>query len=106
MAIEVNTETFNEEVVQSNKLVVIDFYAEWCGPCRQMSPHFEALSTELQDTCKLVKVNIDNERDLAIKHSISSIPTLIFYKNGTQVGTESGYMEKNQLKTVIERFLT
>ena len=101
MAHEVTSQTFQSEVLESKLPVVIDFYASWCGPCRQMAPHFDALSEEMAATHKLVKVNVDNERELAIKLGITSMPTLIFVKNGALIGKEVGGMGKETLREKI-----
>ncbi|MGD1997782.1 MAG: thioredoxin [Candidatus Dependentiae bacterium] len=105
MALELTAENFAAQVTNSDKPVVIDFYAEWCGPCQQMAPHFDKLSSELKDSYNLVKLNIDNERDIAVDHNIASIPTLIFYKGGQQVGTENGYLDEGELRSAIEKHL-
>lgn len=103
MAIELTADNFTAEVTNSDKPVVIDFYAEWCGPCQQMAPHFDKLSDELKATHKLVKLNIDNEREIAVNHGIASIPTLIFFKGGQQVGTENGYLDEGELRAAVSK---
>jgi len=105
MALEVTSENFEAEVLKSSLPVVVDAYANWCGPCQQMMPIFDELSQELADQVKLVKLNIDNERELAVQHKVSSIPTLIFFKDGKAVGKETGYMSKDVLKSKIENHL-
>jgi len=101
MAQHITQETFSTEVIASSVPVVIDFYAEWCGPCKLMAPHFEELAQELNESYKLVKVNVDEEQQLAIQHRVASIPTLIVYKNGAVIAQQSGYMDKEQLKRFI-----
>ena len=81
---------FDQEVLKSNIPVVIDVFATWCGPCQQVAPLFDELAKELEGKYKLVKINIDEERDLAIKYNVSSIPTFIFIKGGEVVGKETG----------------
>lgn len=103
MAVEVNTSQFEDVVVKSPKPVVVDMYAPWCGPCRMMAPIFEELSGELTQYT-FVKLNIDEERDIAIRYSVSSIPTLLFFKNGNVVGRETGYISKDGLKEKIETY--
>lgn len=105
MAEIVNAGNFEKEVIQSSLPVVVDVYAPWCGPCRQMAPLFEELSKELEGTVKLVSLNIDEERDLAIQHNVSSIPTFIFFKDGKVVGKETGFMSKDALKNKIDTLL-
>jgi len=97
MAIHGTTENFEQEVLKSQLPVVVDMYATWCGPCKMMAPLFEQLSQELASSYKFVKVDIDQERDLAIQHNVSSIPTFLFFKNGKVVAKEMGYMSKEAL---------
>lgn len=105
MAEMISSDNFETEVLQSEIPVVIDFFASWCGPCQQVAPIFDELAKELAETYKLVKINIDEERDLAIKYNVSSIPTFIFIKNGEVVGKEMGYIGKDDLKKKIEELL-
>ena len=102
MAIKITSENFEQEVLKSSIPVVIDVFATWCGPCVQMTPIFDELAKELSDKYKLVKINIDEERDLAIKYNVSSIPTFLFIKDGEVVSKEMGYMTKDNLKAKIE----
>lgn len=105
MAIAVNAQNFEQEVKQSSLPVVVDVYATWCGPCRQMMPIFEELSKELSSQYKFTKLNIDEDREIAIQYSVSSIPTLLFFKKGTMVGKETGFMTKDALKSKLESLL-
>ncbi|MBS1988548.1 thioredoxin [Candidatus Dependentiae bacterium] len=105
MAESVNAANFEQEVLKSTIPVVVDVWATWCGPCRQMAPIYEELSKELEGTVKLVSLNIDEERDLAIAHNVSSIPTFIFFKDGKVVGKETGFMNKDALKGKIDTHL-
>ncbi len=74
---------FEREVIQSDKLVVVDFWAEWCGPCKMIAPLLDEIAREMPDKVKIVKVNVDQEQDLAQKFGIYNIPTLLFFKGGT-----------------------
>ena len=105
MALAATSKNFEEEITNSSLPVVIDVYATWCGPCQQMGPIFDELAKELANTYKLVKINIDEERDLAIKYNVSSIPTFLFIKNGELIGKEMGYMSKEDLKNKIKELL-
>lgn len=105
MAIPVTTQNFEKEVLQSSLPVVIDVYATWCGPCKMMGPIFEELSKDLSEKYKFVSINIDEQREIAIQHSVSSIPTFLFFKNGKLAAKETGYMNKEILKTKIETHL-
>ncbi len=105
MANAITSQNFDTEIKNSDKPIIIDVYATWCGPCQYMAPVFEELSKEMGDKYKFAKLNIDEERDLAVKYNVSSIPTFIFIKNGEVVGREMGFMEKETLKSKIEKNL-
>lgn len=102
MVLSITAENFEVEVLQSKIPVVIDAYAVWCGPCKQMTPILNELEKELAGVYKICKVNVDEERELAVKLSVQSIPTFIFFKEGKIVGKESGYMNKASFKAKIE----
>jgi len=105
MIISVTSSNYEQDVEKSSKPVVLDVYATWCGPCQQMMPHFEELAKELEDSYTFAKLDVDQARDIAIKHNISSVPTMLFFKNGKVVGTEMGYMNKESLKRKISSIL-
>lgn len=92
---------FKTEVVEADKLVVVDFWAPWCGPCKMLGPIFEKTSEEV-DNAKFVKVDIDDAEEIAEKFNIMAVPTLIFVKDGQVVDQKSGAMTKDQLKAAIE----
>ncbi|HEV3270912.1 MAG TPA: thioredoxin [Candidatus Methylacidiphilales bacterium] len=73
---------FESEVLKANKLVVVDFWAEWCGPCKMIAPLLEEVARELSDKIKIVKINVDQEQQLAQEYGIYNIPTLLFFKGG------------------------
>lgn len=96
---ELNNESFKEFVSKGN--VVVDFWAEWCGPCKMLSPIVEELSSEMKEI-KFGSVNVDKETELAQKFSVMSIPTLLFFKDGKQIDGLVGAMPKEGLKKRIE----
>lgn len=92
---------FEAKVLQSKgKVVIVDFFANWCGPCRQLSPVLEEVSKENQDKCIVYKVDVDEERDLAMKYDVMSIPTVLFFKNGKKEDEFVGLQDKN---SIVER---
>ena len=99
--LEVMSENFQKEVLESEKTVLIDFYADWCGPCKMLSPIVQEVASE-NDDIKVVKVNIDNEQDLAIKYSVMSIPTLIVIKNGEVENMSVGLISKDEILNLIK----
>lgn len=105
MVTNVTKDNFTAEVEQSALPVIVDVYASWCGPCQQMLPIFEEISKELSSKYKFVKLNIDENREIATKFNVSSVPTFLFIKGGKLIGKEMGYMSKDILKQKIESFL-
>ena len=92
-----NENDFEDEVLKSNLPVIVDFWAEWCGPCKMLTPILEELSDEMKDEINVVKVNLDENQDLAIKYSIRSIPTLLLFKEGNLVDTKVGLLPKSEI---------
>lgn len=101
--LKVSNENYKEEVLDSEKKVLVDFYADWCGPCKMMAPVVEEISEELQDKVKVCKVNVDENQDLAMQYGIMSIPTLVFIKNGKLEKTLVGLRDKQELISVLEQ---
>ena len=94
-----NENDFENEVIKSNLPVIVDFWAEWCGPCKMLTPILEELSNEMKNEINIVKVNLDENQDLAMKYSIRSIPTLLLFKEGNLIDTKVGLLPKNEIVT-------
>jgi len=105
MVHELTKKNLAELVETSKKPVIIDFFAAWCGPCMQIKPLFAQLAEELHESYTFVKLNVDEERDLAIQYGVTSLPTLLFIKNNTLQGREVGYMNKDTLRAKITQYL-
>lgn len=99
----ITTENFEKEVLNSEVPVLVDFFATWCGPCKMMSPVVEEIAKEMEGKAKVYKVDTDEERDLAIKYGIMSIPTFIVFKNGKVAGTAVGMRDKEELIGLINK---
>ena len=105
MALEVNDANFEEVVLQSDKLVIVDFWAEWCGPCRMVAPVVEELSHDYEGRLIVAKVDVDSNPGTASKYGIRNIPTLLFIKGGEVVDKHVGAAPKTTLATKVENLL-
>nr|WP_294836213.1 thioredoxin [uncultured Eubacterium sp.] len=101
MTVEVTAQNFDEEVLNYKGKVLVDFWAEWCGPCMMLGPVIEEVSEEVDDV-KFCKVNCDESRDLALQFGIMTIPNLIVFENGEQVNQSIGYIEKEDVLELIK----
>lgn len=99
--IKLTTDTFDQEVLQAGQTVLVDFYADWCGPCKMMGPVVEELSSEQTDV-KVCKINIDEEMAVAQKYGVMSIPTFIAFKNGEISGKQIGAVPKSKLQELVK----
>lgn len=97
----INDADFNAEVLQASQLVLVDFWAEWCGPCKMLTPVLEQVAAELGSRVKIVKVNVDNNPQTPAQYGVRSIPNLILFKNGVVVGNKVGALTKSQLTAFI-----
>jgi thioredoxin 1 len=96
---------FEQEVIKSELPVLVDFWAPWCGPCKMLGPIVDSLATDNSGKLNVGKVNVDDNKPLAVKYGIRGVPTLIFFKGGQEVKRIVGAQNKNQLQTVINEML-
>lgn len=95
--VKLTSENFNAEVIQSEVPALVDFYADWCGPCKMMAPIMEEIAEELGEKATVGKLNIDQNQDLAIEYGVMSIPTILIVKDGKVVKTFVGVTDKNEI---------
>ncbi|MDR1721304.1 MAG: thioredoxin [Endomicrobium sp.] len=105
IVVEIGESDFSQEVLLSDKLVLVDFWADWCGPCKMLGPVIEELANEYKGVVKVVKINTDKNSSLSSKFQITSIPCLIFFKNGVAVRKIVGFKPKSDIKKIIESIL-
>jgi thioredoxin 1 len=104
-ATHVTTDQFDTEVLQSSVPVLVDFWAVWCGPCRAIAPHVDAIAQEYAGRAKVVKVNVDEEPEIALRYGIQSIPTLLFFKDGKVQDMIVGVVPKQTIVQKLEALL-
>lgn len=102
MEIELYKETFEQEVLQSDIPVLVDFWATWCGPCKMIAPILKEIADEYDGKILVGKVNVDEEPDLTMQYNVSSIPTLMVFKNGQLVNKAVGYREKDEILKMLK----
>ena len=95
--------TFNE-MIQSNKPILVDFFAEWCGPCKTMAPILKDVKQVIGDTASIIKIDIDKNPQAANAYQVQSVPTLILFKNGKSLWRQSGVVSKNSLVSIIQKY--
>lgn len=101
MELKLDSNNFEKEVINSEQPVLVDFYADWCGPCKMMAPIVEEIANELQGKAKVGKINVDENQDLAMKYGIMSIPTMIIFKNGEETKRFVGVRDKGELMETL-----
>ncbi|MGN1003132.1 MAG: thioredoxin [Oscillospiraceae bacterium] len=101
MALKINTSNFESEVLESQQPVLVDFWAEWCGPCRMLAPTVDQLAEEYAGRVKVCKLNVDEAPSLAAQYGVTSIPTLILFRDGKPAATSIGVKPKAQLKAML-----
>ena len=98
--LQISENQFEEEVIKSDKPVLVDFWASWCGPCKMLSPVVEQVSGETDDV-KFIGINVDDSQDLALKYGVNSIPCLILFKNGEEADRSVGFIPAAKLKSFL-----
>lgn len=98
----IENEQIINEVLKSEKLVIVDFFATWCGPCQMIAPILNEIDKKYSDEVEIYKVNVDENQDAAIRYGVSSVPTLIFFKDGEEIDRQVGYLEEDELSKIIE----
>ena len=101
----VSDASFEQDVLQSSKPVLVDFWAEWCGPCKMIAPILEEVAKDYEDRLQIVKINVDENQDVPAKFGIRGIPTLILFKNGANAAHKVGALSKSQLTAFIDSHL-
>lgn len=105
MVTELNNTNFDSEVIKSTTPVVVDFWATWCGPCRMISPTIDKLAEQYKGKVKFCKVNVDENRELASRYHVMSIPLVLYFKGGKQADSSLGAVPESSLKSKIEALL-
>lgn len=103
--VELTDASFQQEVLQADKPVLVDFWAPWCGPCRQLAPHVEALAGELSGQIKVGKLNVDDNQATAFQYHVQGIPTLLLFKGGKVQEQIVGYVSKDALRRSLDKHL-
>jgi thioredoxin 1 len=91
-------------IINQEKPVLVDFFAEWCGPCKMMSPILKEVKDDLGEKISIIKIDVDKNQKLALKYDVRGVPTFVLYKSGQQVWRQSGMVQKNELITIINSF--
>ena len=92
-----------KNIIDSETLVLVDFFATWCGPCKTLAPILSEVKKELGDAVKIVKIDVDKNQPIASKYEVRGVPTMLLFKNGKQLWRQSGVLQKNQLVDIIKQ---
>jgi len=103
--IRVTSDSWDEDVLRSDLPVLVDFWAEWCGPCRMVSPALEQLSQTMSDKIKVAKLNVDENQEIAIRYGVRSIPSLVLFKGGKEIARTIGAASKEKYQKFVEESL-
>ena len=101
----IENEQILSEVINSEKLVVVDFFAEWCGPCQMLAPILKNLEQKYTDSINVYKVDVDESQTIAMRYGITAMPTLIFFKDNQEVERQVGYLNEEKLKNIIKELI-
>ena len=101
----ITSNNFNSDVLENGKLVLVDFWAEWCGPCKQIAPRLEELENKYENNLSVCKVDVDQNRDLALEYNVRSIPSLLLFKSGQNIDTLIGAVTLEELEDFVTRNL-
>lgn len=104
LILDLNIDSFDKVISIKNKIIIIDFWSEWCSPCKMLIPILNELADEMKDVIQIFKVNVNNSLELAKKFNVHGIPTLIFLKNGKKIDESLGFISKEELKRRILSF--
>ena len=96
--------SFND-IINSNLPVLVDFYADWCGPCKMLAPILKEVKHELKDSIKIVKIDVDKNSAIASKYQVRGVPTILLFKNGNQLWRQSGVLQKNDIISIIKQYV-
>ena len=96
-------EEFQTEVLDSKEIVLVDFFATWCGPCQMLTPVIESIALEFKDKVKIIKIDVDQSQDIATKYNVASIPTVILFKEGKIIDTIIGFRQKEDFINAINK---
>ncbi|HPS40643.1 MAG TPA: thioredoxin [Candidatus Woesebacteria bacterium] len=105
-AIHLDNNSFKTEVIDAKGVVLVDFFAPWCGPCQMSAPVIDQMAEEYAKKTSIFKVDIDQARELAIAHNVMSVPTFIVFKDGQEINRQTGFPGKEALKAMIDQALT
>ncbi len=101
----IENERILSEVLKNEKLVIVDFFAEWCGPCQMLSPILVEIEKEYSEKLEIYKVNVDESQECAMRYGVTAMPTLLFFKNGEEVERQVGYLEKDELEKIVQELM-
>ena len=101
----IENERILSEVLKNEKLVIVDFFAEWCGPCQMLSPILIEIEKEYSEKLEIYKVNVDESQECAMRYGVTAMPTLLFFKNGEEVERQVGYLEKDELEKIVQELM-